>query len=97
MGAFEDATAGLEDLEDLTSAVFDDVHPDDVIQAIDGDGDTLTLAYFVRSLADIDEGAVAGFYLKTDAPGAVISIEAAEALVDYLEERIDRAREAGLA
>jgi hypothetical protein len=97
MGAFEDAISGLDDLDDLTSATFDDVHPDDVIQSVDGDGDELTLAYFVRSTADIDEGAVAGFYLKTSTPGTVLSIEAAEALIEWLQQRVDRAQEAGLA
>ncbi|WP_405061935.1 hypothetical protein OG474_09840 [Kribbella sp. NBC_01505] len=97
MGAFDDAVAGLDDLAEMTSAVFDDVNPDDVIQAKDGDGDTITFAYFVRSLADVDEGAVAGFHLQTTAPGCVLSIEAAEYLVEYFQERILRAREAGLA
>ena len=97
MAAFDDITADLDDLEDLTSAVFDDVHPDDVIQATDADGDTLTAAYFVRSYADPDDGTVAGFHLQTTPSGCIISIAAAEALAEFLAARVAQAQEAGIA
>lgn len=96
MGKFEDAIAGLTDLEDLTSRDFDDVNPEDVLQATDADGDTLTVAYFVRSYAD-GTAPVAGVYIRTTKPGVVVSIEAIEAINEFLQGRVAQAKEAGLA
>lgn len=96
MGSFEDITSNLPDLSAVSSTVFDDVTPDDIIQAADADGDTLTVAYFVRNLGE-EDGAVAGFYIQTSPNGCAISIEAGEALWEFLEDRINRAEQAGLA
>jgi hypothetical protein len=81
---------GLADLLDLDPAALD--APDDAISATDEDGDSLTLVY--REATAEDGEAVGTVAIKTDGPTgiALVGITGMEALVEWLQARIVRAK-----
>lgn len=96
MGKFDDIIAHLPDLAALTSTRVDDVHPDDIFTATDGDDDTLTVAYFVRDECD-GSPIIGAFHFHTPPGGVVIDLAAAEELAEWLVMFIDQAKGAKLS
>ncbi|MFC0623800.1 hypothetical protein [Kribbella deserti] len=88
--AFAKAT-GLEDLFGLDASTY--AAEDDVIGAMDEDGDSLVLQYAERT---VEDGKICGLVgIQTDGPSgvALVSADGMEELVTWLQARIVRARE----
>ncbi len=81
--------SGLADLFGLDASTYG--APDDLIGAIDDDGDSLVLQYAERT---VDDGGVCGLVgIQTDGPSgvALLNADGMQELVTWLQARITRA------